>query len=152
MSTSLNLLNFYKVNDMQEKESCLNCKRSIGHDGTCTLNKGMFQTCLGYEKDPRGRLIRESGKIKLEEHNFKVGEWTKDLFVSKSKPDAHRLKIRCIDEIKWSDELNDYDVSASYEYFENEIFENEDVERCQMKEYLKTNNIKNVVMFKTRSN
>lgn len=137
---------------MQEKESCLNCKHSIDHDGTCTLNKGMFQTCLGYEKDPRGRLIRELGAIKLADNDFKVGEWTKSYFRSKTKPEPHRLKICHIDEIKWSEKLDDYNISATYEYFENEMVENEDAERCQMKEYLKANNIKNVVMFKTRSN
>lgn len=136
-----------------EKESCHNCKRNTSHGGTCTCNKGMTQVCLGYEKDPRGSLLKGNFRIKLGNEDFIVGEWTKTAYNLKHKNLQGRRKIKIckIDGIAFCEEINDYEVFAEIKYFEKaDEEENYETKLCKIKRYLKENNIKNVVMFRKK--
>lgn len=113
----------------------------------------MTQVCLGYEKDPRGSLLKGNFRIKLGNEDFIVGEWTKTAYNLKHKNLQGRRKIKIckIDGIAFCEEINDYEVFAEIKYFEKaDEEENYETKLCKIKRYLKENNIKNVVMFRKK--
>lgn len=123
------------------QEECVKCKKRINHGGTCmeTVNG----PCLGFEKDPRGRIIEAiEGLVYDFDENIEVGKWTNGAWETDN---GYRIRyIESIRKIFYSEEAKTWVIKAYTHYFE---YGDEDEDReYQLQKHLIDNHIKNVVL------